>query len=274
MSEWGNPQGYSGYGGNSYSANPSNQSSSTAQGSTQEQTFFPLPVTISKKERADWQWLQDTMGYTFAYNQATKEYFYVDSASGITYDYTPYYTSLGYKDGKPPRRLLAAANASNSAIGNTVFGADPSKGSTSASGKQQGSGSSKRKYVRSAGGEIWADSKLEEFNPNDFRMFVGDLGKEVSDDMLRKAFSAYPSVEKVRVVRDSKTGFAKGYGFVSFLDPKEYVQAFKEMNGKYIGNRPVKLHKSMWKERNMKLGKVVNDQELSKVYKKVKKHLN
>ena len=40
-----------------------------------------------------------------------------------------------------------------------------------------------------------------------------------------------------------------GYGFVSLLDPIEGARALREMNGKYIGNRPCKLRKSNWEER-------------------------
>ena len=40
-----------------------------------------------------------------------------------------------------------------------------------------------------------------------------------------------------------------GYGFVSFSDAVEGAKALREMNGKYIGNRPCKLQKSSWEER-------------------------
>ena len=29
----------------------------------------------------------------------------------------------------------------------------------------------------------------------------------------------------------------KGYGFVSFKDPQDFVKAMREMNGKYVGTR-------------------------------------
>ncbi|KAE9619052.1 putative RNA recognition motif domain-containing protein [Lupinus albus] len=51
------------------------------------------------------------------------------------------------------------------------------------------------------------------------------------------------------VVRDKRTGKTKGYGFVSFASPSDLAAALKEMNGKYVGNRPIKLRKSKWKER-------------------------
>ena len=59
--------------------------------------------------------------------------------------------------------------------------------------------------------------------------------------------SKYPSFAKAKVVADkANPGKNKGYGFVSFLDINCYAKAMKEMAGKFIGNRPVKLRKSAW----------------------------
>ncbi len=43
--------------------------------------------------------------------------------------------------------------------------------------------------------------------------------------------------------------FWAGYGFVSFSDPVNGAKALREMDGKYIGNRPCKLRKSSWQVR-------------------------
>ncbi|XP_033103092.1 RNA-binding protein 42-like [Anneissia japonica] len=113
----------------------------------------------------------------------------------------------------------------------------------------------KKKVLRTAAGQTWEDDSLQEWNQNDFRIFCGDLGNEVNDDTLTKAFNRYPSFLKAKVVRDKRNGKSKGYGFVSFKDPNDFVQAMREMNGKYVGNRPIKLRKSMWKERNIETAK-------------------
>jgi RNA recognition motif-containing protein len=131
------------------------------------------------------------------------------------------------------------------------------------------------KNVRTAGGKVWTDESLADWNESDYRIFVGDLGwrtfnfffffffffffqffyqkigNEVGDEMLHKAFAHYGSLDKVKVVRDKITGKSKGYGFVSLLDPIEFLKCLKEMNGSYIGNRPCKLKKSNWKQRNL-----------------------
>jgi hypothetical protein len=98
--------------------------------------------------------------------------------------------------------------------------------------------------VRQGGGQTWTDPTLLEWDPSHFRLFVGNLAGEVTDDSLLKAFSKYPSVQKARVIRDKRTTKSKGYGFVAFSDSDEYFRAAREMQGKYIGSHPVLLKRS------------------------------
>ena len=110
-----------------------------------------------------------------------------------------------------------------------------------------------------------------------FRLFVGDLSNDVSDDVLSNAFIKYTSFTKARVIRDRLSGKVSfswsftfedlrglsqaKYGFVAFSDPEDFLKAWKEMDGKsyhhharacpygrlpgkYVGNRPVKLRKA------------------------------
>ncbi|XP_060756187.1 RNA-binding protein 42 isoform X1 [Neoarius graeffei] len=119
--------------------------------------------------------------------------------------------------------------------------------------KKKGKQEKVKKCIRTAAGTTWEDSSLSEWDSDDFRIFCGDLGNEVNDDILTRAFSRYPSFLKAKVVRDKRTGKTKGYGFVSFKDPNDYVRAMREMNGKYVGSRPIKLRKSTWKDRNLEI---------------------
>ena len=84
----------------------------------------------------------------------------------------------------------------------------------------------------------WKDKTLSEWPDNDFRMFVGNLGSDVTDEILASGFRKYKSFQKAKVVRDKRTLKAKGFGFVSFLDGNDMLAALREMNGKYIGSRP------------------------------------
>ncbi|XP_059940881.1 RNA-binding protein 42 isoform X5 [Mesoplodon densirostris] len=117
--------------------------------------------------------------------------------------------------------------------------------------KKKGKPEKSKRCIRTAAGSSWEDPSLLEWDADDFRIFCGDLGNEVNDDILARAFSRFPSFLKAKVIRDKRTGKTKGYGFVSFKDPSDYVRAMREMNGKYVGSRPIKLRKSMWKDRNL-----------------------
>lgn len=104
--------------------------------------------------------------------------------------------------------------------------------------------------MRKCAGDTWEDPTLADWPEGDYRLFCGNLGNEVSDEVLASAFRKYASFARSRVIRDKRTMKTKGYGFVSFLNANDYLKAFKEMNGKYVGNRPVKLSKSTWMQRS------------------------
>ena len=80
----------------------------------------------------------------------------------------------------------------------------------------------KWKTLRKAAGVIWEDSTLDEWPDNDYRIFCGDLGNEVSDQILANAFSKYQSLKKAKVIRDKNTG------------TKEFRELIKEIFVKFI----------------------------------------
>lgn len=108
-----------------------------------------------------------------------------------------------------------------------------------------------KKFIRAAGGTTWEDPTLGEWDPDDYRVFCGDLGNDVTDELLKSTFEKYPSFVKGKVVRDKRTSKSKGYGFISFKDPVDYARAIKEWDGKYLGCRPIKLRKSVWRDRSI-----------------------
>lgn len=106
-------------------------------------------------------------------------------------------------------------------------------------------------FKRTAAGGVWKDPSLEEWPSNDHRLFVGDLGPDASDVDLTTAFSKYPSFNMARVVKDKRSSACRGYGFVSFSSAHDMLAAIREMNGKYVGSRPIKLQRSTWQKRNL-----------------------
>ncbi|CAH2353254.1 hypothetical protein CLIB1423_10S00782 [[Candida] railenensis] len=154
--------------------------------------------------------------------------------------------------GRQPAKFLhnvVAAQASNVHISTA--------GSNSSSGnKSYNAPSSDTKTVkRSVGDKSWEDSSLLEWNPKHFRLFVGNLGPDANDELLASAFGKFKTMSKVKVPTDNKSGKNKGYGFVSFESPDDYFMAFKEMNGKYIGQHPVQLKRAETNIKPVKKGR-------------------
>lgn len=93
---------------------------------------------------------------------------------------------------------------------------------------------------------------LNDWNASDFRLFVGNLGREVTTEVLTNQFRRYASFTKAKVIENKLYKGSQGYGFVAFSDPLEGIKAMKEMNGKLCGNRPMKIQKSDWEKKEMK----------------------
>jgi RNA recognition motif-containing protein len=148
--------------------------------------------------------------------------------------------------------------SATAALSGQHFYAEPTSFSTSVpminSGGGSKSSSNPQKVVkRSAAGETWVDPTLSDWPDNDYRLFVANMGPEVTDEILSASFSKYKTFAKCRVVKPKigmgGQGKIKPYGFVSFIDPWDALAALKEMDGAYIGGRPCSLRKSNWEAR-------------------------
>ena len=95
---------------------------------------------------------------------------------------------------------------------------------------------------------------MADWPENDFRIYCCNLGNEVTDEILASAFRKYSSFKKCKIIRDKRTNKSVGYGFVSIMDCDDYVKAMREINGKYVGNRPIKLLPSKWTEKSIEKG--------------------
>ena len=96
---------------------------------------------------------------------------------------------------------------------------------------------------RQGGGQQWEDSSLVEWDGTHYRIFVGNLAGEVTDESLFKTFAPY-NPSKARVIRERGSSKSKGFGFVSFADHEDGHQAHRNMNGQYIGSRPCKIDRA------------------------------
>ena len=121
--------------------------------------------------------------------------------------------------------------------------------------------------VRSSCGKTWVDTSLADFPENDYRLFIGDLSRDATNSDLTSAFSHFKSLALTKVIFDNM-GKPKGFGFVSLLSFEDAAKAIREMNGKYIRGRPIKVKRSEWKDRDKKEVKKKNKKIIMMMKKK------
>ncbi|GLE01795.1 hypothetical protein PINS_up010633 [Pythium insidiosum] len=100
-------------------------------------------------------------------------------------------------------QLLSSEEQQQMNMQQSVYEYDPNRPVRSSGAGNNGRGveyGKPKKNLRMAGGEIWEDPTLADWPDDDFRLFVGDLGNEVNDEILSHAFSRYASFQRARVV--------------------------------------------------------------------------
>ncbi|PWN49454.1 RNA-binding domain-containing protein [Violaceomyces palustris] len=193
-------------------------------------------------------------------------YYWDPTANNWAFDYDSYYKTYGYPENYDPQQAYSAAYAQPyGSVGGDLTAAmgqvagsegllDPNsdgekrkRGKEEDDGKVAGKlkkGETRETVLRKAAGKIWEDQTLLEWDPSHKRLFIGDLGNDVSDETLAQAFQKYKTFSKARVIRRKHDNKSKGYGFVAFADPEDFLKAWKEMDGKYIGSRPCRIKKA------------------------------
>nr|KJB82301.1 hypothetical protein B456_013G187700 [Gossypium raimondii] len=75
----------------------------------------------------------------------------------------------------------------------------------------------KKAIPRKAAGQSWEDPTLAEWPENDFRLFCGDLGNEVNDDVLSKAFARFPSLTWPELLETNEQAKQRAMGLLALL---------------------------------------------------------
>ena len=70
-------------------------------------------------------------------------------------------------------------------------------------------------------------------------LYVKNLDDDVTDDVLRNEFSSMGTITSAHVMKDTKTGVSRGFGFVCFSTPEDSTRAVNEMNGKIVCGKPI-----------------------------------
>ena len=84
-----------------------------------------------------------------------------------------------------------------------------------------------------------AEVKVD-LNPN-ARLYCSNLKWELMDEDLKKLFEPFGKVTEARVVRERRTNYSRGYGFVTFDTEAEAKKALDGLNTKDIQGRPMRV---------------------------------
>jgi RNA recognition motif-containing protein len=76
------------------------------------------------------------------------------------------------------------------------------------------------------------------------KLYVGNLGYEVTDNDLQQMFANYGTVESATVISDRDTGQSKGFGFVEMSSNSEADAAIAALDGKQLGSRAIKVNEA------------------------------
>ena len=82
------------------------------------------------------------------------------------------------------------------------------------------------------------------------KIFVGNLSWKTSEDQLKAHFETFGPVVSAKIVTDQMTGKSKGFGFVEMEDADAAANAIRELNGKPLGDRSLRVSLAQERDRS------------------------
>ena len=80
------------------------------------------------------------------------------------------------------------------------------------------------------------------------RLYIGNLGYDVSSSDLEALLSPHGTVQSAEVIMDRSTGQSKGFGFVEMGSDSEAQAAISAMDGQEQGGRALKVNEAKPRE--------------------------
>jgi RNA recognition motif-containing protein len=87
------------------------------------------------------------------------------------------------------------------------------------------------------------------------KIYVGNISRDVNDEDLMQAFSAFGRVESATVLKDRYTSESRGFGFVEMPDGAEARAAINGMNGKDLKGRTLNVNEARPRDDTRRGGK-------------------
>ncbi|MBN3297458.1 RBMX protein, partial [Amia calva] len=76
------------------------------------------------------------------------------------------------------------------------------------------------------------------------KLFIGGLNTETNEKALEQYFGKFGRVVEVLLMKDRETNKSRGFAFVTFESPADAKDAAREMNGKSLDGKPIKVEQA------------------------------
>lgn len=73
------------------------------------------------------------------------------------------------------------------------------------------------------------------------RIYIGNLSFNTTEEKLSEVFSNFGEVTSAELIKDKVSGSSKGFGFIQMTDDDAAFKAIKELNGKDLDGRRVRI---------------------------------
>lgn len=80
------------------------------------------------------------------------------------------------------------------------------------------------------------------------KLYVGNLGYNVTSTDLQEMFAPHGSVQSAQVIEDRDAGRSKGFGFVEMGSDEEAAKAIAALNGQDHGGRALTVNEAKPRE--------------------------
>lgn len=76
------------------------------------------------------------------------------------------------------------------------------------------------------------------------KLYVGNLSWNTQEDGFRSAFERFGELEEAKIIYDRETGRSRGFGFVTFAQDEEAMNAISEMDGQELDGRNLRVNEA------------------------------
>ncbi len=75
-------------------------------------------------------------------------------------------------------------------------------------------------------------------------IYVGNLSYNMTEAELEELFAEFGTVTSARIISDRDTQRSKGFGFVEMSEQSEAEEAIKQLDGKDVGGRNLRVNEA------------------------------